>query len=223
MNTGDGHPDGVPVPRPEPEPVSPTLLAVLARSRDLGFLGDGELMVHAANATAFLADIDAGSRVLDLGSGGGVPGLVLADRRPDLELALLDGSQRRTAFLEVAVDDLGFGDRVSVVRGRAEEAGRDPRWRGGFDVVTARSFGPPAVTAECAVGFLKGPGSRVLVSEPPAGSTERWPAEGLVLLGLAPGTRRSEEGSTVQRLDVVEWCSDRYPRRNGIPAKRPLF
>jgi 16S rRNA (guanine527-N7)-methyltransferase len=217
----DGHPDGVPVPRPGP--VSDELTRILGRSRELGFLGDGPLDVHVTNGLAFLDDIPESAAVLDLGSGGGVPGLVVAVCRPDLTILLVDGAVRRTRFLTEAVDELGIDGRVRVALGRAEELARAPEWRHTFDVVTARSFGPPAVTAECAVGFLKGPGSLLLVSEPPMGSAGRWPADGLGSLGLVPGRRRSVEGATIQRLDAVTACSERYPRRVGIPAKRPLF
>ena len=221
MSDGNGHPDGVPVPRPGA--AGDDLMDVLGRSRELGLLGDGGLEVHVRNALAFLPEIDSSSRVLDLGSGGGVPGLVLAVVRPDLTIVLLDATQRRAEFLIDAVDTLGLGERVTVALGRAEELARWPQWRRQFQVVTARSFGPPAVTAECAVGFLEGPGSRLLVSEPPGESTSRWPADGLLLLGLTRGSRTSSDGTTIQRLDVIEPCDERFPRRVGVPTKRPMF
>jgi 16S rRNA (guanine527-N7)-methyltransferase len=109
-----------------------------------------------------------------------------------------------------------------VVCARAEEAARAPQWRGSFDVVTARSFGPPAVTAECAVGFLR-IGGALLVSEPPDPHPERWPADGLARLGLiaepVPGTASAH----LIRLRTSEAVDPRWPRRVGIPRKRPLW
>ncbi|HZQ27155.1 MAG TPA: RsmG family class I SAM-dependent methyltransferase [Acidimicrobiales bacterium] len=158
---------------------------------------------------------------LDLGTGAGVPGLVLALRWPDSAWVLLDGSRRRTALLEAAVAELGVADRVAVVCGRAEQVGHDLTYRGRFDLVTARSFGPPATTAECGAPFLR-PGGVLVVSEPPGDEGGRWPSEGLAELGLVAGPARTSR-PRAQVLEAVSRCPDRYPRRVGVPAKRPLF
>jgi 16S rRNA (guanine527-N7)-methyltransferase len=222
---------------------SAAIETVLARSRSLGFLGPGSVRVQVEHALGFAAGPvgvggDTPCRVLDLGSGGGIPGLVLAHAWPDAELVLLDAAARRIAFLESAVADLGLAARVQVVRRRAEEAGRDAGLRGRFDVVVARGFGPPAVTAECAAPFLH-VGGRLLVSDPPAESggapvaqptdwggpgrpPDRWPAAGLDLVGLA--VERSWAAPFHYRsLVLTRPCPERFPRRVGVPAKRPLF
>ncbi len=239
----DGHPGGVPVPRPgpasdssaEPTPATDAALdRVLRRSRELGFLGPGPTAAHIRHAATFLSGIDdldsrqSPARVgdltlVDLGSGGGLPGLILAVRRPIMRVVLVDAIGKRTEFLEWAVAELGVAERVEVRRGRAEELAREPDLRGSAEVVTARSFGPPAVTAECAAGFLSGPGARLLVSEPPTGSEDRWPVEGLLRLGMQPGRLWSAEGATVKALDVIAPCAEGVPRRVGVPARRPLF
>jgi len=77
-----------------------------------------------------------------------------------------------------ATFDEALGERVRVIRSRAEVAGHDPALRFQFDLVTARGFGPPAVTAECAAGFLRVDG-RLVVSEPPEDRVSRWPSDGL--------------------------------------------
>jgi 16S rRNA (guanine527-N7)-methyltransferase len=165
-------------------------------------------------------------RVLDLGSGGGLPGLVVAQHWPGASLVLLDASARRTDFLCRAVERLGLQGRTEVVCGRAEELGRDPRWRGEFGVVLARSFGRPAVAAECSAPFLK-VGGWLVVSEPP-GHEEgtqgevRWPVDGLRQLGLVPSKPARGEFA-YQVLRQAEPCPDRFARRNGVPAKKPLF
>ena len=162
------------------------------------------------------------ARAADLGSGGGVPALALALRFSEMKWVLIEAAARRAAFLREAVERLGLGGRAVVVEDRAEAAGHQPQYRGSFDVVTARSFGPPAVVAECAAPLLR-IGGRVVISEPPGGAPARWPAEGLVLLGLAPAASVESAGATYQVLRQVEACPDRWPRRVGIPAKRPLF
>ena len=163
--------------------------------------------------------------VLDLGSSGGVPGLILALSRPESTVILLDSRRRACQFLGATVVELGIAGRVEVSEGRAEAAARQPPLREAQDVVVARSFGPPAVTAECAAGFLR-LGGRLIVSEPPggqAGTAEgRWDRTGLEELGLTePVAHRTADGSFV--VLVKDRLDSRWPRRVGIPAKRPLW
>lgn len=201
-----------------------TLHGVLAEARDQGFLGPGPVDGHIEHAAGFLQAVGepAPSRVVDLGSGGGIPGLALALAWPSAAVCLLDSSERRTGFLTDAVRRLGLDSRVVVAHTRAEEAGRDPRWRGRADLVVARSFGPPAVTAECAAPLLE-VGGRLVVSEPPEGGGGRWPAEPLATLGLRPTGRFEQAFCRFQVLRQEEACPETFPRRVGSPAKRPLF
>lgn len=159
-------------------------------------------------------------RALDLGSGGGVPGLVLASTWPDTVWVLLDGQARRVTFLQSAILRLGCADRVDAVHARAEDAGRDPRWRASFGLVTSRSFGRPAVVAECGAPFLH-LGGHLVVSEAPAASGERWPAAGVAQLGLA--LERTTADPSFALLRQASPCPDRYPRRPGVPQRKPLF
>lgn len=200
------------------------LLALLDRSRTLGFLGPGPVDDHLQHALAFAATVvDPPARALDLGAGGGLPGLVLAARTwPMTRWTFLDAQRKRTDFLQLAVDELGLGGRVAVVTDRAEVVGRDPAHRGGYDLVVARSFGPPAVTAECAAPLLR-PGGHLVVSEPPTGSTGRWPVEGLALAGLRPEGPVEHGAVHLMVLVRTDDPIDRLPRRPGLPAKRPLF
>ena len=202
------------------------LVRVLERSRELGFLGPGDVTFHVEHAMGFVEHVPPSRRVLDLGSGGGVPGLVLLRACPDLEqLVLLDAMERRGAFLRWALGELGASSAVRVVVERAELAARRSDLRARFDLVVARSFARPAVTAECAVGFLSGPGARLLVSEPPD-DEGRWPAEGLLRLGLRPTQRHSSGASpaaSLQELCAVSSLDSTWPRRDGVPSKRPLF
>ncbi|NNE73390.1 MAG: hypothetical protein HKN26_06990 [Acidimicrobiales bacterium] len=197
-------------------------------------------MKHAQGyAEGFPAGVTLG---IDIGSGGGLPGLVLAWTHADMEWLLVDGRKKSIDFLTGAIEELGLVARVTAHQLRLEEFGRLEQHRGVHQLVVARSFGPPAVVAECAAPLLA-PGGRLLVSEPPPPgvaatgsdpsapavprgdetSPSRWPADGLELLGMRPGHRWVHEGSTYQAIEQVSPCGDRYPRRVGIPTKRPLF
>jgi 16S rRNA (guanine527-N7)-methyltransferase len=98
---------------------------------------------HLLNCAVITDLMPADSSVCDIGSGAGLPGIVLAIRRPDLSVTLLEPLLRRTTFLELAVTRLGL-DNVTVHRGRAEEMHGDSEWAGGFDVVTSRAVAPMA-------------------------------------------------------------------------------
>jgi 16S rRNA (guanine527-N7)-methyltransferase len=205
------------------EPWLESLRPVLARSHVLGFLGPGDPMFHVEHARGFADELGASTLVIDLGSGGGVPGLVLAlldDRR----YVLVDAMRKRCDFLELAVEMLGLRDRVEVVCARAEEVGRRADRRGVADAVVARSFGQPALTAECAAPLLRVDG-RLVVSEPPDAerSDARWDPVGLDRLGLVDRGRRTHGASGYRLLVQARVCPDEYPRRTGVPAKRPLF
>ncbi len=139
---------------------------------------------------------------------------------PHTRWILLDAGTNRTAFLRRAVVRLDLTDRVEVVSQRAEQAGRG-NLRGAAECVVARSFGPPAVTAECAAPLLK-VGGMLVVAEPPGGDPARWNVDGLALLGMRLG--RTVTGPTAYQLVVQAVpCPSRFPRRTGVPSKRPLF
>jgi 16S rRNA (guanine527-N7)-methyltransferase len=204
------------------------LIALLRESRQRGFLGPGPVEEHLDHARAFAVAAGAApARALDLGAGGGLPGLVLAaEVWPEARWTFVDAQLRRTTFLAEAVETLGIADRVLVVHGRAEEVGRDGEHRGTYDLVVARSFGPPAVVIECAAPLLR-IGGQLVVSEPPAADpAERWPADGLAGFGAGPASPIEVDGPDpvhLVRIELVEACPEVFPRRVGIPAKRPAF
>lgn len=208
----------------------PELLAVLAEAQELGFLGKAPLVDHVVNGRSFASAIAGlgASRCVDLGSGGGVPALVVARIATRLMITCVDRGSRRCEFLAEAARALDLSDRVGVVEGDAEVIARLPDHDGGYDIATARSFGPPAVTAEAAARFLA-PHGTLLVSEPPtAEAGVRWQhARALASLGLSYDglvTADVDAGTSIARItrDATE-LDARYPRRAATVRKRPLF
>jgi 16S rRNA (guanine527-N7)-methyltransferase len=146
---------------------------------------------------------------------------VLALHWPTSAWVLVDSDSRRVGFLDSAVLDLALGDRVEVVHARAEALGRDPARRARFDLVTARSFGAPALVAECAAPFLR-LGGELVVSDPPEGGGQRWPDDPLALLGLVVD-RHTPDAPHFTVLRQAQACPDRFPRVPAAMSKRPLF
>lgn len=114
---------------------------------------------HILNSVALAPLVPEGSRMVDVGSGAGLPGLPLAILRPDLAVTLLESLARRSEFLQSAVDELGLADRVRVVRARAEEH------RSQYEAVASRAVAPltrlvpwcaPLLAAEGRLVALKG-------------------------------------------------------------------
>ena len=195
----------------------------IARRR--GMLGPGPVGGHLEHAESMATAIggDFSGRFLDLGSGAGIPGVILLEHWPAARGVLLDSRPRRCSYLEETVRALGLLGRASVACGRAEELARQASLRGTFELVVARGFGPPATTAECAVGFLA-PGGRLAVSEPPgAPDPGRWPEDGLAALGLSGAEVRKADGAGVAMLTASGPVADGWPRRTGVPARRPLW
>jgi 16S rRNA (guanine527-N7)-methyltransferase len=186
---------------------------VLREAQALGFLGARSIDAVVAHARGFLGPLEGRRRVLDLGSGGGVPGLVIAAARPDATIVLLDASERRTDWLRRVVNRLGWTPRVTVVMARAEEAGHEVAWREQLPAVVARGFSSPRITAECAAGLLE-LGGVLVVSEPPSpGSEVRWSPTALAELGLAP---RRWPDRAFRVLDKIAPCPDAVPRRRVV-------
>jgi len=207
-----------------------TLQLLLSQARDLGFLGPGDVGDQITRSVAFAVAVGVPSPaglVTDLGSGGGLPSLVLALVWPDSRWLLIDSNQRRTSWLREAASELGATARVAVVCERAELVGRSP-YRHQAQLVTARSFGAPAATAECAAPLLA-LGGCLLVADPPEGPGQplRWPQAGLSQLGLELGSHEviptAAGPVSFSMIFAVSPCNERYPRRVGAPFKRPLF
>ena len=158
------------------------LLTALRAIQARGAIGEASLEQAIVHAEQFVAALPVGvSTLVDLGSGGGLPGLVIAVRRPDIHVTLVERRLSRADLLSRAVRSLDLGGRVTVVAGDVRSVGEaSPR---SFDAVTARSFAAPSITARWS-GILLRSGGRLVVSEPPTDDDERWPTDLLAASNL---------------------------------------
>jgi 16S rRNA (guanine527-N7)-methyltransferase len=203
------------------------LLEVLERAQSQGFLGPGDVAGHLDHARGFaeaaVSQLDTPpTGFADLGTGGGVPGLVLAVLWPDAEGTFVESSTRRCEALTAWVRGLDLEGRVRVVEGRAEVLAHDPGLRERFDLTTARSFARPCVTAEIASGFVR-VGGLLVVSEPPEPADSRWPPGPLGELGLGPAVGVVARGAHYACIRKLRPAAPSQPRQGAGARKRPLW
>jgi 16S rRNA (guanine527-N7)-methyltransferase len=165
---------------------------------------------HLLNCAAVAELVPAGVHLIDVGSGAGLPGLVLALARPDLSVTLVEPKLRATTFLTEAVTSLRLEARVTVVRARAEECGgRLPA----AEVVTARALAPLARLAGWCLP-LAAVGGRVLALKGESAEDEVAAHTAAIrrLGGGRPTTHRCGAGRLAQPTIVVEIARERLVR-----------
>ena len=162
-----------------------TLADVLEEAQRLGVLGDrpiADVIAHAQQFVPALAGVTG--RVVDIGTGAGIPGLIIAQARPDLALTLVDRRQTRIDALQRGVTALGLDNHVSVMCTTTQAMARETAHKGLYGAVVSRGFGSPADTLEAARPLLA-TGGLMVVSEPPTPQRARWSPEVLKRLGFA--------------------------------------
>ena len=176
------------------------------------------------DSLVLLEHLGDAKKLVDVGSGGGLPGLPLKIARPDLTVTLVESDQDKAAFLVRACAALGLED-VDVLAKRAEEVGQDPRYREAFDVAVARALAPMRVLAELCLPLVR-VGGRLLAQKTTSEDLEKA-APAIDILGgvlkrvvAAPSTARG--AGTVVIVDKVRPTPPPYPRRPGIPSRKPL-
>lgn len=162
--------------------------------------------------------------LVDVGSGGGLPGLPLKICRPELAVTLIEADQAKAAFLVQACARLGLRD-VEVVSRRAEDAGHDPKFREAFDVVTARALAPMRVLVELCLPFVR-VGGRLLAQKTDqeditaaARAIEELGGSLEAVIAAPSAARRS---GTVVVVSKIQPTPPTYPRRPGVPVRKPL-
>lgn len=180
------------------------LIEALGIAQRLGVIGDTDLTMeieHARQYVLALAEISTGSTIVDIGSGGGLPGLVIAHDRPDLHVTLMDRREKRTDILRRQAGRLRRGRSGEPITVLCVDVAELIPSDGGFHAVTARSFGEPALTARLAARLLA-PGGILVVSDPPGVHPgDRWGADTLVGTGLTVGPSPDGANITVMTRD----------------------
>ena len=177
---------------------------------------------HFADSLSALPLLPQGVSVIDVGTGAGFPGIPLLIVRPDLQMTLLDGLEKRLRFLEAVCGELGLSARR--VHMRAEDAGRSPAYRGKFDIATTRAVASLPVLIEFTVPLLK-VGGKSIAYKGDAGEELTRSKSALHLLHASASLTPVDSPWGKRTLAVItkeQNTPAAYPRKAGTPEKKPL-
>ena len=189
---------------------------------------DAVAQLHLLDSAALLPFVDlTGKTVVDVGTGAGFPGLPLAIARPSLQVTLLEAQGKRCQFLQAVCQALGL-ENVTIINDRAENLGRAEGHREGYDRAVARAVAALPVLAEYLLPFVRVGGMALCWKGPAVAGEQTDGAAAAARLGgrLLPLVDMEgsgeETGHVIAPMEKTEKTLPLYPRKNGMPAKRPL-
>ena len=171
---------------------------------------------------------NADFHLIDVGTGAGLPGIPLKIAYPEIRLVLLEATAKKAAFLHHLKHELGLSN-VEIVIGRAEEAAHESQYREKFDVALSRAVAPLPSLVELTLPFCAVGGSFIAQKKGSIDPEISRADKAIAILGgrLREMKRVELEEFTEERwlliIDKVSPTPEGYPRRAGIPAKRPLL
>ena len=171
--------------------------------------------------------IDTGAKLIDVGTGAGFPGMVLAIACPDLKVTLLDAQQKRLVFLEKVCEETGTHN-VSIVHARAEDGARMPGMREQFDYAAARALAPLNVLCEYLLPYVKTGGCALcwkgpaLKDELESGRRAAHLLGGRLEMPVRCGIKGREWEHMILPVRKIQNTPAAYPRKAGTPKNRPL-
>lgn len=166
------------------------------------------------------------TRLLDIGAGAGFPSLPMKIIYPELDVTIIDSLNKRIQFLGLLADELGLTG-VHFYHGRAEDFGQDKAFRASFDVVTARAVARLQVLAELTIPFLK-VGGRLIALKASNAQDEVAEAQTALQVLFAKVSTNTDyqlpngDPRTLTIVDKKKETPNKYPRKAGLPNKRPL-
>lgn len=185
------------------------------------------ILKHFIDSITILKDIEDNSRVVDVGTGAGFPGIPLSIMNPTLKITLVDSLNKRLIFLQEVVNKLQLKN-VEIVHARAEEFGQNKKYRESFDVATSRAVANLSTLSEYLVPLVKVGGKVVSMKAADAQQEINDAKKAIEVLGGAIekidefNLPQSDIGRTVITIRKQKQTPNKYPRKPGTPSKEPI-
>ena len=164
--------------------------------------------------------------LLDIGAGAGFPSIPIKILCPNIDVTIIDSLNKRITFLNLLADELGL-ENVHFYHGRAEDFGQDKHFRANFDIVTARAVARLQVLTELTIPFLK-IGGQLIALKASAAEEELLAAKNAMMVLFAKLIDNyhyelpNGDSRQITILEKKKETPNKYPRKAGIPNKKPL-
>ena len=185
------------------------------------------ILKHFIDSITILKELEDGSKVVDVGTGAGFPGIPLSIMNPTLKITLVDSLNKRLIFLQEVVNRLGLKN-IEIVHARAEEFGQNKIYRENFDIATSRAVANLSTLSEYLVPLVKVGGKVVSMKAADAQEEINEAKKAIEVLGGRIekidefNLPQSDIGRTVIIIRKNKQTPNKYPRKPGTPSKEPI-
>lgn len=185
------------------------------------------ILKHFIDSITILNEIPNNSKIVDVGTGAGFPGIPLSIMNPTLKITLVDSLNKRLIFLQEVVNKLQLKN-IEIVHARAEEFGQNKKYRESFDVATSRAVANLSTLSEYLIPLVKVGGKAISMKAADAGQEINDAKKAIELLGGVIekidefNLPQSDIGRTVIIIRKEKVTPNKYPRKPGTPSKEPI-
>lgn len=185
------------------------------------------ILKHFIDSITILKDIEDDAKVVDIGTGAGFPGIPLSIMNPTLKITLVDSLNKRLIFLQEVVNKLNLKN-VEIVHARAEDFGRDKKYREKFDISTSRAVANLSTLSEYLLPLVKVKGKCISMKASGASEEIKQAEKAIDVLGGRIDKveefklPQSDIGRTIIIISKEKQTPTKYPRKAGIPSKEPI-
>ena len=188
---------------------------------------DEIILKHFIDSITILKELEDGSKLVDVGTGAGFPGIPLSIMNPTLKITLVDSLNKRLIFLQEVVNKLKL-ENIEIVHARAEEFGQNKKYREQFDIATSRAVANLSTLSEYLIPLVKIGGKVISMKAAEAKQELNEAKKAIEVLG---GTvekvdefnlPQSDIGRTVIIIRKNKITPNKYPRKPGTPSKEPI-
>lgn len=205
---------------------------IKSKNKELNLLSAGDIKKleekHFKDSAAVMKfwKLKGAEKIIDIGTGGGLPGLVLADLNKKMNFLLLDSTKKKILAVKDMVKKAGMKNCKTLV-GRCEEVAQDSKYREKFDVVTARALAPLPTLLEFASGFVKKGGKFFAWKGVNADIELKASKKAIKELSFKFVKKydykiKGTEGRCILEFEKIDNLNPKFPRNNGVPLKFPL-